>query len=96
MYSVAAFGLAFIVGHSKVSLAPRKWMVKKGVAGWWLVQLLECPACWGFHTGWIYWLVAKPDFAPGWFHLALFTTGSNFLLTKLSGLEGEDEDGSAT
>lgn len=65
-YLIAAFGLAYIVGHSTISLPVRVWLGGSpakpdlnltavpgalGPLGDWLVTLLECPACFGFWTG---------------------------------------------
>ena len=57
-YTVAAFGLAYIVGHSVISL-PLRLAVDPGpdvdspakVSWAWFLMLIECPACFGFWTG---------------------------------------------
>lgn len=48
IYSLAAFGLAWIVGHSKISLLPREWVATKSR---FLVSLLECVGCFGVWQG---------------------------------------------
>lgn len=57
-YTFAAFGLAYIVGHSSISL-PFRMLMDPGeeMATPWdalrafALVLLECPACFGFWTG---------------------------------------------
>lgn len=104
-YAVAAFGLAYIVGHSVISL-PFRMAIDPGadvhtprqVFCAWLLMLVECPACFGFWTGLFAGMLyaaldgphypqegalAKALWAVG---LALFTTGSNFILARLTSL----------
>jgi hypothetical protein len=65
VFLLMQFGLAYIVGHSEISL-PVRYMLSPPVAetenvtplprrGWsvgrWLVRLVECPACFGFWAG---------------------------------------------
>lgn len=72
-YPIAAFGLAYIVGHSKISLPIRVWIdpvreVHTGVfkvgkfrrPREFVLMLLECPACFGFWTGLLTGLIAAP------------------------------------
>lgn len=104
-YTIAAFGLAYIVGHSGISL-PFRMLLDPGeelisptqAARSFVLMLIECPACFGFWTGvfagmlylWIdgaYYPkegpLAKFLFAFG---LALYTTGSNFILARFTNL----------
>lgn len=104
-YTVAAFGLAYIVGHSAISL-PFRMAVDPGpdvttpsrVFWAWFLMLIECPACFGFWTGLFAGMLyaaidgplypqegalAKMLWAVG---LALYTTGSNFVLARLTSL----------
>lgn len=104
-YTVAAFGLAYIVGHSAISL-PFRMAVDPGpdvdspakVFWAWFLMLIECPACFGFWTGLFAGMLyaamdgeqypregalARILFAVG---LALYTTGSNFVLARLTSL----------
>lgn len=104
-YTVAAFGLAYIVGHSVISL-PIRIAVDPGqelrgprdAARAWFLMLIECPACFGFWTGLFAGMLyagldgdlypregalAKFMFAAG---LALYTTGSNFVLARFTNL----------
>lgn len=104
-YAIAAFGLAYIVGHSVISL-PIRMAIDPGqelrgpadAARAWILLLAECPACFGFWTGLFAGMLyaaldgphypregalAKLMWAVG---LALFTTGSNFVLARLTNL----------
>lgn len=104
-YSVAAFGLAYIVGHSGISL-PFRMLLDPGeelatpgqAARSFVLMLMECPACFGFWTGVFSGMLylgmdgthypkegplAKFLFAAG---LALYTTGSNFILARFTKL----------
>lgn len=66
LYLLAAFGLAYIVGHSTISLPFRVWLGgvpakpevpllpqpgALGPIGDWVATMLECPACFGFWIG---------------------------------------------
>jgi hypothetical protein len=57
IYTVAAFGLAYIVGHSRISLPfrialdPEKLETPRDALRAWLLMLIECPACFGFWEG---------------------------------------------
>lgn len=90
LYFLAAFGFAFIVGHSWISLAFREWaaLSEKGL---WFAKLLECPACLGFWIGLAAVLTGTVSvpFGPRWFAaivLACATSGSNLLCSKWVGL----------
>ena len=94
-YLLAAFGLAFVAGHSEISVQLRDWIHKRGRVGYWLVKMIECPACLGFHIGWIYALAVRPDFLiiEPWKAAALLafsTSGSNFVLGRITGLIEDD------
>ena len=105
-YSLAAFGLAYIVGHSSISLPVRMLMdpgeelkTPSQALRSFLLMLAECPACFGFWTGAVAgmlyafglgsWMPAhqvelpRPLFV---LFLALYTTGSNYLLARLAKL----------
>lgn len=94
------FGASYIVGHSKISLTWRiilgghvgspEFQVLSlkpliPVVGPWLVELLECPACFGFWIGLIFALMGRATFS-----LCLLTAfavaGSNFILGRLTRL----------
>lgn len=95
-YLLAAFGLAYIVGHAKISLVPRLLLggslhaeppVKPlvPVVGPFLVDLAECPACFGFWVGLVYALAVGGGFGDALW-LGCLTSGSNFLLGRLTKL----------
>lgn len=103
VFAVAAFGLAYIVGFSKLSLPVRSLIAPpagttadsaslKDVVRLALVTLLECPACFGFWVGLIYGFACHPKWAPDALGLALFTCGSNYLLAKFAGLLEESHE----
>lgn len=105
LYTVACFGLAFVIGQSKISLPLRLLLEPQDdrqVFRVWVTLLLECPACLGFWFGLIYGLATGftfgfPLMGPmGAVGLALYTCGANLLLSALSGLlwKGLDDDGS--
>lgn len=97
VYMLASLGLAYIVGHSKVTFRFRSWW-SRWYHDWypmapadgdpWLLQMLECPACFGFWTGLAASVIGLVPFETRWSALAwaLFTAGSNFLLGRITGL----------
>lgn len=93
-WSVLAFGLAFIVGHSKISVPFRWWLAdRRGAVSDWFLMLVECPPCVGFWAGIVGGVLWRAPFLPSFggrtlspLLLALFTCGSNLLLAKLVGL----------
>jgi hypothetical protein len=89
IYTSAAFGLAFIAGHSQISVGIRRFIAPTNrKISWpreWIIELIECPACLGTWIGAIYGLAFQPLWCP-WWMLALFTAGSNFTLGRLTGL----------
>lgn len=90
VYTIAAFGLAYIVGHSAISRPLRLalWDVG-GPFLKFIVTLLECPACFGFWIGLTTGgVIVALDLMP-WPALLAFpfyTTGMNFLLGRATGL----------
>lgn len=101
-YTIAAFGYAFVVGHSKISLPAREKLAeiafeeglrqRKSVASWFLA-LIECPACIGF------WIGLFSGAGLSWYRdtaalgcilasvfLAFYTCGMNFILARLTNL----------
>jgi len=102
---LAAFGLAYIVGHSKISLSFRLLLGGRPaddptqyspparpeilplipVAGPWLVDLLECPACFGFWEGFIGSFVLGQAFEAAVL-AGCAVAGSNFILGRATRL----------
>ena len=95
-YIVSMFGLAYIVGHSAITKRLREWIVGDlSVAEWNhilfrrpLVDLLECPACFGFWSGIAMALIGSVPFEVQFNVIAwgLFTAGSNFIIAELTKL----------
>ncbi len=143
IYVIAAMGLAYVLGHSVISVRPRTWLAEFVLFKWpgyrcapeavggcggifkiedwarsgenfvcpcgvhqeepekytrdtrpfeFFIDLLECPACLGFHLGWIFGAFVGPLWRPTgntvvdilfW---AFFTSGSNMLLGKATKL----------
>lgn len=90
LYALAAFGLAYILGHSLITRGAREWVYDFhfGDSGLyplrWLALLVECPAC----SGWWIGLAAGYHFQgiPLAIFAALFTTSTNYLLGRATGL----------
>lgn len=92
VYTVAAFGLAYVLGHAVITQRLREELFNRSSLGMWLVLLLECPACCGFWIGFgagAYGLVLG-ELSP-WlrtFLVAFYTAGANFLLGRATKLIG--------
>lgn len=96
VYTVSAFGLAWIVGHASISYKPRLWLAKRWPR---LVELLECPGCSGFWIGTIASgagallfsdLVSISEGMAIGAVIPLYTAGANYILGRLTGLIRED------
>lgn len=94
VYAIAAFGLAYIVGHAQISRRPREFAARvvfgRAAVGEFFVDLLECPACFGFWTGLVAGALGVTPNAPtgvaGALLFGLFTSGSNLLLALSVGI----------
>ena len=96
-YTIAVFGLAYIMGHAKVSLGIRTQIFNMGGVAAWLVELVECPACLGTHLGfwfavfapWVWLNSIIPLPTTTWFSagvlLGLYTCGTGFVLGRATG-----------
>jgi hypothetical protein len=84
-YSFAAFGLAYVAGHAVITRWIREWMFNHGVIPKTIVMLVECAACFGFWTGFIFGLVMNFSLIFS-IVIGLYTTGSNTLLGKIAGI----------
>lgn len=105
-WSFVAFGVAYVVGHSKISLAWRNPLMvarigakspgSRALAGV-VLTLIECPACLGFWEGLVgyhlgqRWLV-PPDLVLPAASFAFFTLVTNLILARVTGLLEEDND----
>lgn len=90
IYTVAVFGLAYVIGHAEVTRALRETLhdgpgplprTRRLV-----VVLMECPACLGFWLGLGFGLWAPPLAAVSPLSLAFYTCGSNLLLARYVGI----------
>lgn len=97
VYTIAAFGFSYIVGHSTISLPFRKMIEpeKDDTRVWSMaarnifLALIECPACFGTWIGLALGLFFHTQLGfPGYSVIvpAFYTCGSNFLISKWSGL----------
>lgn len=91
-WTIFAFGLAYAAGNAKISLRPRTWMATRHSRVFlFLVELVECPACFGFWTGMAGGLVFPqivPIAIPWWAAppaLGFFTCGTGYLLGRATG-----------
>jgi hypothetical protein len=85
LYYLAAFGLAYIIGHAKITYRLRARGVAMGAAGKLVVELLECPACLGFWIGLAAGYFNVVSFAATWV-LALTTCAVNLIAARFAGL----------
>jgi hypothetical protein len=97
IYTLAAFGFCWGVGHSKLTLPLRSSMdyyTRTRVLGrgpvYLTLLLMECPACLGFHVGWIAYALHVAPVFTSWYTAAFYTAGVNYLLGRVSGLITED------
>lgn len=92
LYFFAAFGFAWGVGYSHVTLPFREWLAKGGWASKWLLIGLECPGCLGWHIGYLSVLCEVAPISRSLWHcvlMAFVTAGANILLARIAGLTGE-------
>jgi len=87
----AVFGLAYIVGHSQISLWFRTWLYPKHALAAWFVDMLECAGCFSFHAGWIGSLLHLFPFHP--LTAACFFCGTSITLALLTGLTPRKNNG---
>ncbi len=91
-YVLFAFGLAYVVGQSLISL---RWRILLAEKSPFLTSLIECPACLGFWIGVAGGFIWGP---PDWFpssrivwsmSLPFFTSATNYLLGRTTRLMEE-------
>lgn len=81
------FGAAYIVGYSQISLPLREWLATRTTPfARWLLALVECAACFGFHCGWVLAMLTMPLSWFSAFGYGCFFCATNFLLARLTGL----------
>ena len=88
VYSLTSFGFAWVIGFSKISYPIRLHLGEHKVfLNGWLLALMECVGCVGFHLGWIsYFFGLAPKGISEWWVAGFFTAGSNLILAKFAGL----------
>lgn len=97
VYTLAAFGLAWAIGHSKLSqpfLDVLEYTARDSYGQLryfrWLttivLTLLTCPACLGFHIGWAAHVSGIVTLFPSWYVAAFYTCGANLILGIYTGI----------
>lgn len=97
VYTIAAFGFAYVAGHSLISVPVRRRIFPEGTsletrvgkARAFVITLIECPACMGTWIGMLTWLALAWAGLVDWrFFLVagFYTAGSNYILARFSGL----------
>lgn len=104
VFTLASFGLAFVIGQSKISLPIRMVLEPESILTFsdslraWLLALMECPACLGFWFGLFYAWFVSPMFFPGPHSISivgfgLYACGANFVLSQWTlNRSGEEDD----
>lgn len=81
---LAAYGLSWILGRSKITLGVRQWLDRADSEGLspagWMLALLECPACTGWWLGIAYGIRIGAN--PGLIALTVLTT--NLILETIT------------
>jgi hypothetical protein len=100
LHMVGAFGFAYVLGYSRITLRARELIFDKaGAFGQWFVRLIECPACLGFWLGVFVGSRVHPVEMRRWLFMicfAFFTAGSNYALGKWTGLIREGKPDAVT
>jgi len=85
IHTFAAFGIAFVIGYSKITYGIRVALDEGNGFSHWILSLMECPACLGF---WIGFMTAQAK-GLGWvisFAIGFYTAGTNFVIGRATGL----------
>jgi hypothetical protein len=90
VHTLAAFGLAYVVGHSVITRSLREWIAgdESSRMRFYVITLLECPACLGFWMGLAYALAF--EYHP--LLAALYVCGTNFIIGRATGLVRHPEE----
>jgi len=102
LFFLATFGLAFVIGHSKISL-PLRTLLDPGnkietfeqSMRWWTLELLECPPCVSWHLGLWYGLLGPSRGDSRVLEaliLAFAATAVSFILGVFTGLIHAERD----
>lgn len=89
IYTVAIFGVAYVCGHSAISLSIREWIATTRFG--FVLALIECPACLSWWLGLGVGLAGPPGYLADLssmpaFVLAFYSAGSSYILARLTGL----------
>jgi len=96
-FTMACFGLMYVIGHSVISLSIRERIARLPAPRWrfWFITLIECPACLGFWIGLAAGLfgyvpilvllspIPHPILAIVW---GLYIAGTNYVLARQTAL----------
>ncbi len=86
VFTLAIFAVCYIAGFSKISLPLRARLDRPGTRSW-VLALLECPGCLGFHLGWgVFLLHLTPSVLSSWWISGLYCCASSLLLARHAGL----------
>lgn len=91
VYTLAAFGLAYVVGHAEITDGIRNWLDERGPPiVQFFVALVECPACFGWWTGTVVavYLALSGYPTEGVILAPFYTAATNFILGRVTGLIG--------
>lgn|SRR5574342_655639 len=87
LWCLFSYGVAYVIGHSKISLPFREWLSEgRGIKAW-VLDLIECPGCLGIHIGFWFGLfydrlhyAFNDDLFYNAVFLSFFTCSSNLLI----------------
>jgi len=90
------YGITFGIKDSKLLRKPRQWLADRSS---FFADLLSCPYCVGFHSGWLTFLLLRQDLSllsgVGWVYLVAYSfagvTVSGLLDALLLRLESSDK-----
>jgi len=85
-FLLAAFGFAYVVGHSRISDAARDWLWGRSELARWLVRLLECPGCLGVYQGFLWGLCVTHVQIQDAVVFGFAVCGSNIILARAAGI----------
>lgn len=86
LYALAVLGVVYIIGFSQITIAARTRLSKLGAVGLWVLDLLQCPKCLGYHLGYLVALAGVGPFASmrfGWLLAAPITAAVMLIADRL-------------
>lgn len=81
--TIATYGASWALGCAEVSRPVREALGKLPHTKW-LMKLICCPACTGFHIG--FWPALVTEGFPQALVMGFYSCGANFLIGRLSGV----------